>query len=371
MSDLYAEFNRASSAAINDWIRNFVLPYGSAYTQARTSFMDKLDKQKKADEARKKRIAELAMTALSLCGGNLLTQVFGAAALKTVAADIAVDVIAKREMNRAFKVAAFINENKTAQFALGKLWDSSADFLSNAVKKELEENSANFPALAEFAKEPQILQNHLEKWVRDAYAKVLAVEKDISKNIADEKKKTKAISDLLDAPFIRTAPKNSLGSSRTAEEMEFTFYMKVILDLDHLAKGHYYTRYMKGDNWEYSQIDSKEKISENPSSGSYPTAKRNGKDFEAVVYDAFGGILRDRVDELAKARFKAPFFAPKETISHSTLLRAESKLAELSNMNLETIKRSFSAPPVVMRDGRVLTRHSLRTDGDQQPVLPR
>ena len=119
--DLYKIFDRNATRAENDWQRNFVLPYGSAYVIGRRSFQDNLDKQKKADEERQRRIAALAMFALSLCGGSILTHVFGSACAKTLAGKVALDVICKGEMNRAFKVASFVSENKTAEFAVGKL----------------------------------------------------------------------------------------------------------------------------------------------------------------------------------------------------------------------------------------------------------
>jgi hypothetical protein len=38
MSDLFERFTRASTQAENNWQRNFVLPYGSAYNTALTSY---------------------------------------------------------------------------------------------------------------------------------------------------------------------------------------------------------------------------------------------------------------------------------------------------------------------------------------------
>ena len=153
--DLYEQFDRKKSRAENDWIRNFVLPFHNAYIDAHKNFMDKIDEQKKADEEKQKRIAELAMLALTFCGGKALSAVFASAALKTHAAEIAVDSLERHNMNRTFTAIMFVAENKTAQFALGKLWDKGKDLLSSKLKKQLEETDKNFPTLADFALSPQ------------------------------------------------------------------------------------------------------------------------------------------------------------------------------------------------------------------------
>ena len=246
---VYAHFDRTITQAKNDWERNFVLPYGNAFVSARKSFLEKIGAQKQADEAARKRIAELAMTALTFCGGKLLTVVFASSALKVAASELTVGVLETHNMTRTLSALNFLKDNKTAQFALGKAWDKAKDILSDRTKKLFEETGENFPSLSEFAQQPQIMQNHLHKWVLDVYAKVLKAEEDIRTKITDESARTAAIDALLDSPFVRTAPENSLGNSRTADDIEFSFYMKMLLDIDYLATGHYYHRTMKGDDW--------------------------------------------------------------------------------------------------------------------------
>jgi hypothetical protein len=345
MSGLYAHFDSTITQAKNNWERNFVLQYSNAYVTARKNFMDKLDAQKKADEAAQKRISELAMTALTFCGGKLLTVVFASSALKVAASELTIGVLEKNNMTRTLGALNFLQENKTAQFALGKAWDKGKDLLSDKTKKLFEETGQNYPSLSEFAKEPQIMQNHLQKWVLDVYGYILKAEQEIREKIPDDSARTPAIEALLDSTFVRTAPENSLGSIRTPDEIEFSFYMKLLLEIDYMTKGHYYNRTMKGDSWEYRQIDSRKPISESPSSSSYPQGTKNGKNFESVDYNKVGSILRTRIDELGKKLFSAPFFLTDEHISHSTLLRAESKLAAMSNVNLEEIKKSLFGPP--------------------------
>ena len=342
MSDeLFKTYIRAVLKAENNWQQNFVLPYGSAYTTARAKFKETLDNQKKADEERQKRIAALAMFALSLCGGSLLTHVFGSACAKTLAGQFVVDQICQREMNRAFKVVSFVNDNKTAQFAVGKLWDSGIELLPD-LKGKLAETTTNFPSLTKFAQEPQVLQNKLEQWVRSAYGYVLSAEEEISANVKDEKTKTAMITQLLEAPFIRAAPTREVPEDSIAEDIEFTFYMNVIRDLDYLEQVTFDER-PRGWTKKTKRLGS---IDASPGSSEYPKHKNlgwGGADYQHVAFDRFGDVLRDRVDELHKKRFnKTRFFLSDEKISEHTITRAEQKLTEMSHVNLELIRRTLA-----------------------------
>jgi hypothetical protein len=349
MSTLFEQFTRAHTQAVNNWQRNFVLTYGTAYTNARASFMKTLKEQEEKDKAARERYAAIAMFALSLCGGSILTAVFGQACAKAAAAQIAVDVICEREMNRAFKVASFISSNKTASFALGSVWDAGAGYLSDKLKGSFAENGNNFPSLTEFAQEPQSVQNKLDKWVRDAYAKVLAAEEDISKNVKDENVKTKQISDLIKSPFFRAAPLKSPNEEVLTTEIELTFFMKLLLDLDYVAQ--FMVDEKPRGGWSKREV-SRRPISAAPDDPKYPGYKRVGMwgDYEDVVYKQIGDVIKDRIDELNKKRFKDKFFTiikghiwdDKENISRDTLRRAHWKLNELGDANLKAIQQSLS-----------------------------
>jgi len=213
------------------------------------------------------------------------------------------------------------------------------------LKAKLAETTSNFPSLTKFAQEPQVLQNHLEKWVKDAYAGLLAAEDEISRTIKDEKKKTEMVMQLIDSPFVRTAPAKEVAEESTAEDIEFSFYMNVIRDLDYVE--HVTVNLGNGGiTRTKSRVGS---IDESPGSANYPKNKmigRGGTDYEDVAFDGVGDILRDRVDELHKKRFnKTAFFLRDETISSKTIIRAEQKLGELSNINLNLIRQSFAARP--------------------------
>ena len=141
-----------------------------------------------------------------------------------------------------------MTENKTAQLALGKLWDKGKDTLSTQLKKVMEESDENYPSLADFALDPLKMRNHLEKYVRDVLARVLVAEDEISEQITDPQRKYNAIENLIEAPFLSMAPVKSLAGARTAEEMELSFYMQYLLTIDYVSHGHHKYKTMKG-NW--------------------------------------------------------------------------------------------------------------------------
>src|SRR5688572_15120012 len=108
----------------NKWMLYTINPYSMAYDDALEAFKKKLEEQKEEDKA-ESLLLSLAMLALSLCGGGILTAAFGSAAIKTIAVDAATNVICNNNMERAFKAAHFIATNKTATFVAGKLWDEA------------------------------------------------------------------------------------------------------------------------------------------------------------------------------------------------------------------------------------------------------
>ena len=142
----------------------------------------------------------------------------------------------------------------------------------------------------------------------------------------------------VDAPSIRTARAADAPEETIAEDIEFTFYMNVIHDLD------FHERVVFEDSGLGRSVRTRKtrlgSIDASPGSSNYPKYQTiyGGAGHEHVAFDKFGDVLRERVDELHKKRFnKIPFFLHDETISENTITRAEQKLAELSNVNLRTL----------------------------------
>jgi hypothetical protein len=349
MSEMSERFQRAHIRAHNDWQRNFVIPYSNAYSTAWENFKKTLEDQEKADAEQRAKAIGFAMFALSLCGGSVLTAVFGQAAVKAAASEIALDAICKREMERAFKVAAFVSENKTASFALGEVWDKTGELISDKVKSSLAETSANFPSLGEFATRPLNMRNNLDKWVRDAYAKLLLAEEDIFGRTKDAIRQDGLFVELMKAPFFRLTPPEALKEDAVSTEIEIVFFMKHMLDLDYVAHGYWEDRPKGGMR---QKITSTAPINVDPLSDKYPTYK-GPRDlsmrFEEVRYRDAGDLIKARVDALIKKRFGVNFFRidegiifdSKEKVSLDVLKRAQTKLQSLATSNYETIARTL------------------------------
>jgi hypothetical protein len=358
MSDLFKRFTRAREKAVNDWQRNFVASYGSAYSNARAKFKETLDLQEKADREEREFWSGLAMFALSLCGGSALTMVFGNATAKAAAGKVALDIICENNMNRAFKVANFVSTNKTADFILGELWDKGVAAVSEKLKSSLTEDSKNYAAIDKFTQEPQAMQNNLWQWVLDAHAKVLEAEEEFDK-IGNEGEKTGKIESLMKSPFFRSAPAQRPNETFLAGDIEFTFYMNMILDSDYTESG-YFEETQGGRGWR-RRVTSKTPITASPSSTSYPSAYKSqgsmgGVDFQQTEYKQYGSIIRDRINELSTQRFRykmfgagqeygITFFDKGEKVSHKLLLFAERRLNEMGSTNLEKIKQSLAKQP--------------------------
>lgn len=334
MATFYDKFQDSGSRALNDWIRNFVNPYGSAFNTAHASFNDVLKRQKEADEAERQRNFALAMFALSFAGGSILTSVFGSAAVKTAAANVAIDVICRNEWEKAFKVAHFVSENKTAQFALGKFWDGGGSLLGDKVKKALSETPGNFPALGQFVQQPMNLQNKLDTWVRDLYAVMLAAGTDIGGQYgANDPIGMMKLTELLLAPFCVYAPPSSIDEKKVAIEIELSFFMKYVTEIDYLEKGS--IRYINDKRWE-KKVNSRTQIDAAPGSKDYPKGQQGAVgygDYEVVAYQKIGDVVRTHIDKLNKSVFQEKFFREDEKSTMAMVQRAYANLEALGNRN--------------------------------------
>src|SRR4030095_9893739 len=81
----------------NKWMLYTVNPYSMAYDDALTKFNKKMKEQEEEDKA-ESLILSLAMMALSMCGGGILTAAFGSAVAKTIAVDAATKIICNNNM---------------------------------------------------------------------------------------------------------------------------------------------------------------------------------------------------------------------------------------------------------------------------------
>lgn len=344
--------------AHNRWETNFVKVYGTGYNNAYIKFKETIKEQEDADKAAYEKKVAWALLAFSLCGGSILTHVFGSAALKEIAAKVAIDTIVNHSMERSFKVAAFVERNKTAQFLLGNLWDRGegwvGDKLNAKITKEtdkvkttrqLEEFASNYAGLRTFGEDPLTVQNSLSIWVGQLFDIVLTAAKAIDEHFDGDKSGLfKALSSSL---LITAAPTdNSVDETQVSEDIELTFYMKLILDSD-------YVRDFATDE-EHKQAGRRflpaveRPIKQSAFGVDYPMAPKDkltpyvrGHVLE-VGYRNVGDKIRGRVNQLHKAKFGSDFFEKKEKISRKTLGRAEITLNMLEGFNHNKILKTLT-----------------------------
>jgi hypothetical protein len=344
----YDNFQDARAAALADWQRNFILPYGSAYNTAYKSFDATLKAQEAADKATQERNLQLVLFALSLCGGSILTSVFGTAALKQITQEVTLDVICRNEMQKAFNAAAWVSGNKTAQFALGKVWDDAESLIGGKLKTAFTETAAQFPSLSQFAQDPMNVQNNLGMWILDVYALVIKAGTEINNRFKSESSRLQQeLQKLRKSQFFISAPPVRIDENKVAIEIELTFFMKYILDLDYLVTGHW-EETGRGINMK-EVIDSRTPINIDPTDRSkYPNGRKyytQGLNFQKIEYKLIGDIIANRINKLHKAIFKYDFLkvtsgflgTSVEATSLSILQRAQNTLKNLGNNNLTAI----------------------------------
>jgi hypothetical protein len=355
MANLYDKFQDEREKAKSFW-DSFAKSYGTAYNTAFKSFHAELKKQEQTRMKRREMMLSFAFFALSLTGGSILTQVFGKAVAKEVAGDVALDIICKNNMEKAFKVAHFVAENKTAQFAIGKLWDEAGSQITSAVKDKLKENSSAFPEIQKFANDPINVQNKLENYIEHAYRAMIDAGAKFRDNISQSDSQ-EALEKILKSPFISAAPRTGIDESKTRIEIELTLFMRYILELDFIQKYHYMDH---GKSFKRSNLGTPRPIDKSPWSRNYPKYKvtSNGGSvrYQEINYRQIELNVEEHIEKLHKPVFNTKFFQWwyrdywitkgehwAEDIDRDVLKRAHTNLVALGNRNAAKIQQSLKS----------------------------
>ena len=110
----------------------------------------------------------------------------------------------------------------------------------------------------------------------------------------DETKKTEMVKQLIAAPFIRSAPDKEVPEDTIAEDIEFTFYMNVIRDLDYVERVVFEESSGRSYRKKRTRLGS---IDASPGTRNHPKYQTiyGGAGHEHVAFDKFGDVLRERV----------------------------------------------------------------------------
>src|SRR5262245_48933800 len=118
----YDEFQDAVRETNKAWFNTVISPLGSAYERARNRYLRKIEEQEGAGRRAAESEARLVMLALSLAGGSVLATMFGQAAAKLVAADLAkshlLELTVRKGWERAFDALAWADKNPWANFVM-------------------------------------------------------------------------------------------------------------------------------------------------------------------------------------------------------------------------------------------------------------
>ena len=333
MADPITEFRRQSYDAYRAWEGDFIVPYSKAYNLAFRDYEETIKQQKEADKAVQERKLALAMFVLSLTGGSVLTSLFGAATIKHAATTIALDVMARNNMDRAWKVAAFVESSKTAQFALGEAWDGAGGWMSSELKSKLSESAVGAKNACTFVKDPLDLYLSLHGWMLDIHRYV--------DQAADECTRLEL---LLTAPYFRSKPKEKADQDKLQTEIELSLLLKYLLDQDYIETVEFEeTGIREGFR---RKVIGRKPITESPLDKNYPQSTRltyPAMTQDIVKRDSVGSIIRKKMNELHKKRFGVDFFARGDAdvgLSHEDLRRAQVNLSSLANKNYELIEQS-------------------------------
>jgi hypothetical protein len=262
--------------------------------------------------------------------------VFGSAILKNASEKLAYSFL-ESQWKRAFQVAAFVHDNETAQFVLGELWSKASELLSSEVKSSFEESTTNYSGLnvKDGLTTPGNQKSKMELWLESVDLKAREAAEAV-------KGKSAELHKLVNAPYFTYAPKVALDEEKAAGEIELSFWMKFLMDLDYLEVGRWEVVRSHRDLERVRQtVTSRAPIDVNPRAKEYPKSYDSGAKFQRVGYRQIGDIVIKRIDELNMVHYKQNFFEREdgffgpniEEISRSVIIKAYTNLAGLCNRN--------------------------------------
>ena len=342
MADPITDFITDIPAKERKWKNHAIDPFAKAWINAFENFKDTLKKQKEADDAAQKLKFELAMLALSLCGGGLLTAAFGAVAAKTLATNAALDIICRNNMERAFKAAHYVATNKTASFIAGKVWDEAekraTDAITEKLKEKFAQNEASFPSLGKFRTELDMYIS-LGGFVSSAAEKV----NDIAINIRDSakmpvQKKHEEIAKLSASSFWRP-PEKDLQTALLSDEIELSMYLNLVMESDKLVTYQLSSRRVTdglGHGTEYYyRRTGRTDITESAGSPSYPKTQSSRRSRSEIEYERIGDIIQGRMNELHQKKFGGKFHDGRKLDSQEAIFAAERAVGLLAATSIK------------------------------------
>ena len=220
--------------------RYWVNPYGSCYAIAHDRFRRTLDDQAKVDRLK----AQCVMLIASVAFGGGMSALFGAAVVRTVLVDQALQVVCNRNMNRLFNAMAWVESSPAASFMTQAAWDGVAGMLSDQTTSQLENLAFSRPSLNGI-QNPQAFQNDLQNYVLDCKLAAYATAREVrDSGVLSAAGRDQIADDLRAAPFFANAPTSDVirDKERAKKEMELLLYMTLVMGSDFLVEESYWMR---------------------------------------------------------------------------------------------------------------------------------
>ena len=348
-----AHMRRLISRARKNWNTNSIRPYCEAYIDAVGIYKAEIKKQQKIDEAQAKFELSLLMIALSVCGGGLLTTIFGKPVIKEGAAHKFIDVIFNREFERTIDAVAIVEKNPCLQFLVGKSWDTLSNFVSEETKKRVENNTEKLittSAVQKVLDEPLKVLMRMQEWSEVFEQEAVEIATDISISNLSRLEKVHAFNLLLGSKFFTNAPTVKEKKEVHEKNILLSFYMSHLLQMDYLESGVFaeskYGRRMTPR--------SRKPINSVTSDKNYPELiKRTENGYQKVGYHDTGDSLDNAIDKAygENPNFSGKFFkviksdigfSSREKVNRDVIVRAETVVHELGKINRIRNKMDFT-----------------------------
>jgi hypothetical protein len=312
------------------WKTYTIAPYALAYEAAFQSYEKTIKDQQEADKAK----AELILLALSLVGGGVMTAALGTVALKALASRAAIHVICENNMERAFRAAYFVSNNKTANFIAGTVWDElekrGKSHVTGKLKTAIEnmdQKPAAFPSAQKLT--TIAVKTSMEMFIGEAVIKAYKLAEGITEDATiNADAKVKKIINLRTSKLWKP-PEKSVDDGTLSDDIELSFYMNTVMNSDYLrTKEHYWDDNGRGSSVRETR-NHDEDIAVSPGSANYPNPSNN----QSIGYKKIGSIIKDRVNKLHNKKFKEWFYNGESDLG--IMLKAEDTIKLLANDGIQ------------------------------------
>ena len=348
VEDIIDKFKRERVSFAEDWRANYTEAYVEAYWRAFDTFNIVKAAQDRKDKALLQFKIDLAIAALTLCGGSVLAAVMGAMTFKQAAGQVAMNALCKANMHDIFTKAKLTLENKVLEFAVGKAGAEIQMIATSEAKKIFTNEYIGASVKQSWIEKPHTKQYIMTQFILRNRRQLREACNTLAKSPISAQKKEALFNAIKQSHFCNPPKQNVIKDiAKYAELIELTFYLKMILDSDYLAHQIRVFNDLPRDQWVTLRKDA---ISQIPGQTNYPkdSFKRGGLIQHAeqtiVKYREIGQEYIDRMNYLFSTHIpgqqKSKLIESRmlgERTSKPILIRAYNTLKIMGNMNKNLI----------------------------------